>query len=289
MYFCLSSTVHPADNLSQVTWQFISIALLFNATKPHNIFDDLESLHWVLLYVAVRCFKFTGRFNSQVFDEFSENVDQASGQIVFGGASKNFWLTIPTMEFKCNPLERFFQGYRLFNLDHRVKSRGANYKATTELELQNDIRGLRSLFDDTLTTPETDWNDFEAEHTLTKQLKAGAEQKRIFTGLLRSVVGAASRHKHSGIEELQSNSEARSSPDKTSKGIRGKKRGRNKSESVEEGVRRSKFRAVADGEGRGRVEVARRAPGGDNNAPLDTVRNTSGRVLRPRLRTRKYV
>ncbi|KAK7688395.1 hypothetical protein QCA50_008768 [Cerrena zonata] len=155
------------------TWQFMSIALLRDATKLHDIFDDLESLLWVLLFFAVRNFKYTGKFNMRVFNEATEVSDTENGRIVLGGDWKLTWLLqeVYKMGFVCKPLQDFFDSYSRLHLDHYWKitfsKRNAEERKALEdfeAEILRDISQLVSHFDNVLNDPNTDWSGQEAHH-----------------------------------------------------------------------------------------------------------------------------
>ena len=98
---CATSTlvhIHLTSRI-QGTWYFMSFLLLVNPSRPHDLFDDLESLLWVLLFLAVRRFKYRGDFDMQVFEEAREIPDEEQGIVSVGGSSKHLWLSRPGITF----------------------------------------------------------------------------------------------------------------------------------------------------------------------------------------------
>lgn len=157
------------DDLLQGTWQFMSISLLGDATKPHDIFDDLESLLWVLLFIAVHCFKYEGRFPMQIFNEAADYVNGDGGRTIIGGDAKMWWIQRTRITFECKPLQDFFESFRRFRREHLSKIADSvesedEKKALEEYEaeIQQDIYGLVSHFDNILNDPNTDWTGQEA-------------------------------------------------------------------------------------------------------------------------------
>ncbi|KAK7688372.1 hypothetical protein QCA50_008745 [Cerrena zonata] len=151
------------------TWQFISCSLLRNAAKLHDIFDDLESLLWVLLFFAIHNFKYTGDFDKQLFDEVCDVMGENHGRIVQGGYRKLWWLDEPVIVFDCKPLQDFFDSYRNFHQDHLWKialSRKDQEEKQAledyEAEIQKDVYSLVSHFNNVLNNPDTDWSGQEA-------------------------------------------------------------------------------------------------------------------------------
>ncbi|KAI0089841.1 hypothetical protein BDY19DRAFT_905574 [Irpex rosettiformis] len=78
------------------TWKFMSTRILMDETKPHTIHDDVESIFWVLYYVALHYFKISSgreKFYPRVFDEYYvETIGPRSGhgpvRYVTGGNAK---------------------------------------------------------------------------------------------------------------------------------------------------------------------------------------------------------
>ncbi|KAI0771348.1 hypothetical protein BC629DRAFT_763524 [Irpex lacteus] len=90
------------------TWSFMSIALLKDPSKVHEILDDLEALFWTLLYRALHRFEYTGAFSISIFNyrRFELLNGVPTGRIV-GGSEKGGALSdIPIIiDFTCQPLQ----------------------------------------------------------------------------------------------------------------------------------------------------------------------------------------
>ncbi|CAL1710003.1 unnamed protein product [Somion occarium] len=93
------------------TWQFISVGLLQEPSKPHDVHDDLESCFWVLLYVSLHYFKNNGREVDFKLDFFNEMVERKIGgdqYRAFGGTMKVGLLVVEQLEpvrWECRPLD----------------------------------------------------------------------------------------------------------------------------------------------------------------------------------------
>ena len=145
----------------------MSALLSRQADKPHDIFDDLESLLWVLLFFAVRNFKYQGYFNMQVFKECREIPDKEAGLATVGGNWKYSWLSNPETTFECKPLQNFFDSFRHFHNEHYTKF--ANDDEDQELEpyeaeVRSDVYALLSHFDNILNDPNADWTGQEVNY-----------------------------------------------------------------------------------------------------------------------------
>ena len=112
--FMVSCLQYFNAHLLQGTWQFISIQLLQNIAKPHEIFDDLESFFWVILFLAVHRFEYEGGFQMRVFDETSNAMDTVHGRISTGECAKRYWLDWPQLTFFSKPLGALIHSFRLF-------------------------------------------------------------------------------------------------------------------------------------------------------------------------------
>ncbi|KAI0089418.1 hypothetical protein BDY19DRAFT_942281 [Irpex rosettiformis] len=79
------------QNFRTGTWQFMSIALLRDSNKAHEILDDFESLFWVLVYGALHYFDYKiGKnqpFSLEMFEE-RVPVHQADRELYVGGDKK---------------------------------------------------------------------------------------------------------------------------------------------------------------------------------------------------------
>ncbi|KAI0075707.1 hypothetical protein K474DRAFT_1366592 [Panus rudis PR-1116 ss-1] len=66
-----------ADKSTRVgTWRFMSINLLQYPKKAHGFLDDLESVLWVLLFIALCHFEHTGGFRDDLFDDYDEGFEE---------------------------------------------------------------------------------------------------------------------------------------------------------------------------------------------------------------------
>lgn len=86
----------------------MSIALLRDPQKIHEIADDLEAMFWTLIYSALHTFKHEGKFNMDAFNwhwrEFRQD-GVATGRVT-GGTLKRAALADFSVTFDCKPLQR---------------------------------------------------------------------------------------------------------------------------------------------------------------------------------------
>ncbi|KAI0087887.1 hypothetical protein BDY19DRAFT_1057943 [Irpex rosettiformis] len=89
------------------TWAFMSIGLLQNPKKAHEILDDFESIFWTKLYGALHRFKHTGGIDMGVFTENHPKVDAGYTDLVVGGDRKYTILAMfpLAVKFSCKPLQ----------------------------------------------------------------------------------------------------------------------------------------------------------------------------------------
>ena len=139
-------------------------------SRRHDIFDDLESLLWVLLFLAIRRFKYQGDFDMLVFEEAREIPDEKQGIVSVGGDSKLLWLYRPDITFECKPLQDFFDSFRNFHGERYTKlslsrAGGAAGKDFEEFEaaVRNDVYSLLPHFDNILNDPDADWTGQEVD------------------------------------------------------------------------------------------------------------------------------
>ena len=149
----------------------MSASLARQPTKPHDIFDDLESLLWVLLFYAVRNFRFRGEFDMQLFKEGKQVPNEKLGMASVGGTWKFSWIQCPDIVFECQPLQDFFTSFRSFHNERYRKlavatpgQESQNELDAFEAEVHNDVYSLLSHFDDILNDPNTDWTGQESRH-----------------------------------------------------------------------------------------------------------------------------
>ena len=148
--------------------QFLSVSILSDVSKPPDVYDDLESLYWVLLYVAISCFDFNGILPSSLFDEVKEGVIDGIGRVYGGGEKKKKWLGHAGLSFLCNELQNVLTAYRNFFHEYSglVSSAEENDADKEELEafkanFQDHIHVLMNFFDSVLNQS-SDWDDSEA-------------------------------------------------------------------------------------------------------------------------------
>ncbi|CAL1708621.1 unnamed protein product [Somion occarium] len=90
------------------TWQFISIRLLSDPYKRHEVHDDLESCFWVLLYHALHYFEHNQPKVRPIFFDEMNPVEQDDGDLqAIGGGGKIAMLTVQlhTYKWTCQPLD----------------------------------------------------------------------------------------------------------------------------------------------------------------------------------------
>ncbi|KAI0082919.1 hypothetical protein BDY19DRAFT_999085 [Irpex rosettiformis] len=91
------------------TWSFMSIGLLQNPKKAHEILDDFESMFWTKLYEALHRFKHTGEIDMGVFTENHPKMDAGytASDMVVGGDRKYTTLAMfpLVVKFSCKPLQ----------------------------------------------------------------------------------------------------------------------------------------------------------------------------------------
>ncbi|KAK7688398.1 hypothetical protein QCA50_008771 [Cerrena zonata] len=151
------------------TWEFASVELLQDGRAPHEIFDDLESLLWVILFISVRRFKYEGHFLVGMFDESHRPRVPGKSKERSGGLLKSWWLTGDVLtRFNCRPLQTFFVTYRAIHDRRRKKSQLVQESQTQDAkeelerykaEIQEDLHKLLAFFDDIIDDPSADWSN----------------------------------------------------------------------------------------------------------------------------------
>ncbi|KAI0087816.1 hypothetical protein BDY19DRAFT_1010668 [Irpex rosettiformis] len=147
------------------TWPFMSIALLRDPEKPHDILDDLEAHFWTFVYAALHRFKHSGNFNADFFNDWNKEANaegQPTGQIVGGGSKLAALDDIGrgTLMFKCAPLRvliislaKTFRkyyiavgnvGYAKTALLETPQSESAKEEYAAECRVLDDLRGRLS-------------------------------------------------------------------------------------------------------------------------------------------------
>ncbi|KAK7688404.1 hypothetical protein QCA50_008777 [Cerrena zonata] len=151
------------------TWEFASVELLREGQAPHEAFDDLESIMWVLLFIAIRRFNYEGDFHMEMFDEVHPPYHATKYKGRSGGLYKSWWLTGGVHgDFVCDPLNTFFVTYRTIHEERRKKTKLARDSKTQDAkddlerykaEIQEDLYAHLVFFDDILDDPAADWSD----------------------------------------------------------------------------------------------------------------------------------
>ena len=177
----------------QTSWQFTSVLLLDNVSKPHDIFDDFESLLWVLLFVAEKHFDYQGNLSSQLFDEVHEDTHPLIGTISSGGDKKRAWLRQPSSSFNCQELEDLLTKYRLFTRKYISIASAADddEDAMPELidfrdRLEDHIRELFGYIDDILDDENASWENHRAKGAPARPKGPRSKQREIFLSMQKA-------------------------------------------------------------------------------------------------------
>ena len=141
--------------------------MLKNATKQYDIFDDLESLLWVIVLTALRLFAHKNTFNAAFFDEYIEQKGGCSGRTITGGDLKALILSGGTVVvFGCPSLDAFLRSFIGFHAQRFNKVNDARNSPTRETEdalvehtkeIESDLYQILHHFDTVLEDPEGDW------------------------------------------------------------------------------------------------------------------------------------
>ena len=122
----------------------MSVALLRDPSKPHDILDDIESSYWSLLYGALHKFNHQRDFDMEMFDE--QKPDKKDGKIVYvGGKAKRDALgEMPNLvSFNSVPLNTLIlsmaeQFHEYYTLEQSVRNNKAKKLADTQSEETGD-------------------------------------------------------------------------------------------------------------------------------------------------------
>ena len=146
------------------------MTLIQDQTKDHDVIDDIESVLWALVFVAIRRFEFTGNFPMGMFDEQYELIWNQRKEYT-GGNLKFFWLANPPIgifgRFECHALEAFFTKLRAFHNIRLQKWRAVRELKTTEArdalercrdDIKKDLRQVLTFFNDILDDETLDWS-----------------------------------------------------------------------------------------------------------------------------------
>ena len=146
------------------------MTLIQDQTKDHDVIDDIESVLWAIVFVAIRRFEFTGNFPMGMFDEQYELIWNQRKEYT-GGNLKFFWLANPPIgifgRFECHALEAFFTKLRGFHNIRLQKWRAVRELKTTEArdalercrdDIKKDLRQVLTFFNDILDDETLDWS-----------------------------------------------------------------------------------------------------------------------------------
>ncbi|KAI0073225.1 hypothetical protein K474DRAFT_1774871 [Panus rudis PR-1116 ss-1] len=152
----LTKGARDDDEISWVgTWRFMSMRKLRKDKSSHEIHDDLESLFWVLLFIALRHFKHEGRFDDHIFDHYEEgNFTRFNG-----AASKNSFLLFGRDgTFLCPALNTLITDISQFWLNYYSAGR-LGLEEFNEMHdgLQNNPGILLTFFDKVLNSGDDAW------------------------------------------------------------------------------------------------------------------------------------
>ncbi|KAL4243817.1 hypothetical protein ABKN59_011405 [Abortiporus biennis] len=147
------------------TWHFMSILVACQKAKVHSMLDDLESCFWVLLYVALHCFKNNAkRSGLEMFQEMNDEQQ--------GGGKKSTYLRRPPLghplrvidgfTFDCVPLHQLIEDLRLYFKDFHDAINGSDIVAfkTLEKDRLKHPEVFLAMFDNALAAD--GWADSDA-------------------------------------------------------------------------------------------------------------------------------
>ncbi|KAI0075718.1 hypothetical protein K474DRAFT_1624160 [Panus rudis PR-1116 ss-1] len=152
---CRLKGTRPDETSRIGTWRFMSIHALRKARRVHEIHDDLESLFWVLVFVALRHFKHEGRFDDEIFDQYYED-----SMTLRGGASKiTFLLFGQDGTFLCPALNTLIRDITQFWVDYyclEAEDRTIEYNDMHD-DIERNPSTLLAFFDTALASPDDAW------------------------------------------------------------------------------------------------------------------------------------
>ncbi|KAI0073812.1 hypothetical protein K474DRAFT_1710404 [Panus rudis PR-1116 ss-1] len=151
------STVRPSR---AGTWRFMSMELLYNKEKDHEIVDDLESMFWVLLYNALHHCKHTGIPPRDLFDEVFTVFKSDGTPETSGGVKKHAFLRKNTVVFSCPALNDLITSLRTFWF--RFHSSHSVRDPELHRRLRSDPSELLELFDLALRKGPEAWVNSES-------------------------------------------------------------------------------------------------------------------------------
>jgi hypothetical protein len=194
----------------------MSIRLLQNPRTPHELFDDLESVYWTMLYGAFHRFRHSQRIEMDMFSETSFEEDDN----VAGGDRKLLSLLMmgSLLTFECEPLNTLFASlsmalydyYSAFFKLNAIKKRAALNRGHKNPGLAREAQAAVDFHYQKLNKPSfwreelkdvlsmEDWidNDFVKEDWYKKQTQEEALQKfKLASRTLHA------ENKHKGVRE----------------------------------------------------------------------------------------
>ncbi|CAL1700736.1 unnamed protein product [Somion occarium] len=151
------------------TWQFISIRLLQQPTKPHEVHDDLESAFWVLLYNALHYFPHQSPPGRQLRLDLFNEIHQEGGQS-YGGEAKSSVLLfgLHGVTWQCKPLNDLIYGLHEMFRQYICSVKGTAGFKTLHQEIE-DIDNILNLFDKALSSD--GWVEKDAVQDLSPKLR----------------------------------------------------------------------------------------------------------------------
>ncbi|KAI0079083.1 hypothetical protein K474DRAFT_1618198 [Panus rudis PR-1116 ss-1] len=135
------------------TWYYMSSELLIHPEKNNDIFDDLESMFWVLVYTAAQYFKHMGWFPMHIF---RERLEQQGRDNTGGSGKRDFLIEGRTRaKFCCPGLQDTIES--LLNVWRQYHQREGDAYTL----LKEDPEVLLIFFDKALEEEEADelWRD----------------------------------------------------------------------------------------------------------------------------------
>ncbi|KAI0073809.1 hypothetical protein K474DRAFT_1677617 [Panus rudis PR-1116 ss-1] len=139
------------------TWRFMSCELREETEKSHEIYDDLQSIFWVMLFVAARHFRHSGCFNALIFDEEKVYVSANGTLTVTGSMRRLAYLRRGQPIFECKALNDTFTQFRKLWVNYHYHDIAEHKKPHDESPLNEMSSSLLRTFDMALCRPAEDW------------------------------------------------------------------------------------------------------------------------------------
>ncbi|KAI0079079.1 hypothetical protein K474DRAFT_1659558 [Panus rudis PR-1116 ss-1] len=188
------------------SWQFMSYALLKNRNKAHSIFDDLESIFWIFLYVALR------HFHHVTSDDFTPTIfDYKEGKT--GGLVKFDYLRNTNgkkITFSCPALDQAVDTMRTFwQSCYRddVSKRHTKTASKSSRQRAKEIPpSLLNTFDKALRLEEESWTHGDWIEDQYRPVSDTARRKKNRKALESTLVNGSSIREKMAKSVLQSTS-----------------------------------------------------------------------------------